>query len=170
MKKFLMILLVAALLIAPATAASFRGTSDNTMTVALNLGTNTGVGMKFGLGDFDILANVGFDFLNVSSNHFSIGADVGLAYQVADFDFGGGHHMPLVAGVIVPMSFILAEKTFVFGISPQALVGVEYMIPDTGWLFYARLGLGVALNFGTQFDLGFGASGAIGAGYQFDLN
>ena len=69
MKKALTILLVLAVIaVMPLAAADRRGTSEEgAFGIGLNLGTNNGVGLKFGMGDFDIIANIGLDVLHVSN-------------------------------------------------------------------------------------------------------
>ena len=65
MKKKVLVLLVIALMAAvPAMAASTRGAADDgSVGIGLNLGTNTGLGMKFGMGKFDIFADVGLSVI-----------------------------------------------------------------------------------------------------------
>ena len=173
-KKAIILLVVAALAIAPAAAAQYHGSSEEgAVGIGLNLGTNTGLGLKFGMGDFDIFANIGFDFLGFQTDpfQFSLGGDVGLAYEVYDVDFGGGHHMPITVGLWFPMGFVFLENGFGLNVNVLANAGVEYQIPDVPVLFYFRLGLGVELGmtFGenTSFKPDFGWAVALGAMYTF---
>lgn len=166
-KKVLILLVVAVLALAPAAAAQYKGASEeDSVGIGLNLGTNTGLGLKFGMGDFDIFANIGFDALHVSSNGFSLGGDVGVAYEVYDVDFGGGHHMPITVGLWVPMGFFIGDN-FAFNLAALVHAGVEYQIPDVPVLFYLRLGLGVDMGIVPEFKLGFGFAGALGVMYVF---
>ncbi|MDY5930697.1 MAG: hypothetical protein SPJ34_01550, partial [Candidatus Ornithospirochaeta sp.] len=81
-KKALLICLLAALLVSPVFADSTKGTEkDGSFGLGLNLGTNTGVGMKFGMGSFDVLANVGLDNFKVSNAGVGIGGDVAVSYK-----------------------------------------------------------------------------------------
>ena len=164
-KKVLLIALLVALILAPVTAASYRGSeNDGAIGVGLNLGTNTGVGLKFGFGDFDVLANIGLD--NFRFNPFSLGGDVAVSYEVYDFDFGRGHHMPLTVGVGASMGFVF-DDPFVFDLAVLVPVGISYQIPDFPMQFYLRLAPGLRLLEQTKFNLGFGFAGYIGALWMF---
>ena len=164
-KKVLLVALLVALILAPVTAASYRGSEqDGAIGVGLNLGTNTGVGLKFGFGDFDILANIGLD--NFVFNPFSLGGDVAVSYELYDFDFGHGHHMPLTLGVGAKTGFVFADK-FGFDLSVVFPVGISYQIPDFPMQFYLRLAPGLALLQNTSFKLGFDFAGYIGALWMF---
>ena len=168
-KKVLILLVVAALAIAPAAAAQYKGAADEgSVGIGLNLGTNTGLGLKFGMGDFDIFANIGLDFLGMQFDpfQFSLGGDVGIAYEVYDADFGGGHHMPVTVGLWVPMGFVFGDN-FAFNLAALVHAGIEYQIPDVPVLFYLRLGLGVDMGIAPKFNLGFGFAGALGVMYVF---
>ena len=170
-KKAIILLVVAALAIAPAAAAQYKGATDEgSWGVGLNLGTNTGVAIKYGYGDFDIFGNVVFDFLNLKTDpfRFSIGVDVGLSYEVFDVDFGGGHHMPITVGLLFPMGFIINESSLDFNLGVQAQAGIEYQIPKVPVSFYLRLGVGLDMLFGSSgITLGPGFSGGLGVLYVF---
>ena len=170
-KKVLILLVVAVLALAPAAAAQYKGASEEgTWGVGLNLGTNTGVAIKYGYGDFDIFGNVGFDFLNLKTDpfRFSIGVDVGISYEVYDADFGGGHHMPITVGLMFPMGFIITDGSMDFNLGVLAQAGLEYQIPDVPIAFYLRLGVGLDMLFGSSgLEPGPGFSGAIGVMYVF---
>lgn len=160
-KKVLLIALLVALILAPVTAASYRGSeNDGAIGVGLNLGTNTGVGLKFGFGDFDVLANIGLDYFRF--NPFSLGGDVAVSYEVYDFDFGRGHHMPLTVGVGASMGFVF-DDPFVFDLAVLVPVGISYQIPDFPMQFYLRLAPGLAV----LPELDFAFAGYIGALWMF---
>lgn len=160
-KKVLLIALLVALILAPVTATSYRGSeNDGAIGVGLNLGTNTGVGLKFGFGDFDVLANIGLD--NFRFNPFSLGGDVAVSYEVYDFDFGRGHHMPLTVGVGASMGFVF-DDPFVFDLAVLVPVGISYQIPDFPMQFYLRLAPGLAV----LPELDFAFAGYIGALWMF---
>ena len=170
MKKALTVLLVLVAIAAmPLAAADSRGTSEEgAIGIGLNLGTNNGLGLKFGMGKFDIVANVGLDVLHISNGNLSLGGDVGFQYEVYDIQIDGPHHMPVTVGLLVPMGFTFGNQ-FAMHLGVQAMAGLEYMIPDVPVLFYLRVGLGVDMRIvgGDGFGLGFGGSGALGDMYLF---
>ena len=168
MKKVLVLLVVAILAITPAMAArSTSGTSEEgAVGVGLNLGTNSGLGLKFGMGKFDIFANVGFDALSIGKNGFGLGGDVGVSYEVYDIDLGGPHHMPVTLGLMAPMRFFIGDN-FMFNLGVLVQAGLEYQLPEVPVLFYLRVGLGVDLAIIPSFNVDFGYSGAIGVMYVF---
>lgn len=166
-KRVLLIALLVALILAPVTAASYRGSeNDGAIGVGLNLGTNTGVGLKFGFGDFDVLANIGLADFNIGSDGFHLGGDVAVSYEVYDFDFGRGHHMPLTVGLGAKTGFDFA-KTFGFDLAVVVPVGISYQIPDFPMQFYLRLAPGLGLFNDSNFNLKFAFAGYIGALWMF---
>lgn len=164
-KKVLVLLVVAILAITPAMAANSKGASeDGSVGIGLNLGTNTGLGLKFGMGKFDIFANVGLSFLN----GYGLGADVGVSYEVYDIDLGGKHHMPVTVGLMAPVE--MNWNPFYLSVSALIHAGLEYQIPDVPVLFYLRLGLGAKFNISKADDakfVDFTGSGALGVLYVF---
>ena len=167
-KKVLVLLVVAILAITPAMAArSTHGSSnDGDVGVGINLGLNNGLALKFGMGKFDIFANIGLDVLHIGSDGLRLGGDVGVSYEVYDIDLGGPHHMPVTLGLMVPMSFFFGNN-FAMNLGVLVHAGLEYQIPDIPLLFYLRLGLGIDMGLAPSFDLGFGATGGIGIMYVF---
>ena len=88
-KKIAIIAVVFALIVTPVFAAG--GVSeDNSIGVGLNLGTNTGVALRFGLGDFDVLANFGFDMLNIFNGDFTLAGDAAASWNFYTIDGGRG--------------------------------------------------------------------------------
>ncbi len=167
-KKVLVLLFVAVLAIAPAMAASTRGTSsDGSFGIGLNLGTNTGLGMKFGMGKFDILANVGLADFNIGSNGFKLGGDVAVSYEVYDIDIKGPHHMPVTLGLGAKMNFRF-EDNFGFDLALVVPVGLEYQIPDVPVAFYVRLAPGISIMENTQVNINFAFAGYIGVLWMFE--
>lgn len=97
-KKIALIAVIFALIMTPVFAAG--GVSeDNSMGVGLNLGTNTGVALRFGLGDFDVLANLGFDMLNIFNGDFTLAGDAAASWNFYTIDGGRGLEFPLTVGV-----------------------------------------------------------------------
>ncbi len=80
-KRVILAILLVLLILAPVTAASYRGSEKNgTVGVGLNVGTNTGLGLKFGMGDFDIQANIGLNVSSISASGIVLGGDVAASY------------------------------------------------------------------------------------------
>ena len=164
-KRVLIIALLIALILVPVSAASYRGSErDGAFGIGLNLGTNTGVGLKFGMGNFDILANIGID--KFGFDPFSLGGDVAVSYEVYDFDFGGGHHMPLTVGLGANMGFIFADN-FGFDLAVVVPVGISYQIPDFPMQFYLRLAPGVGIMDNSKLVPYFAFAGYLGALWMF---
>ena len=166
-KKVLVLLVVAILAIAPAAAATRGSSNDGAFGIGLNLGTNTGFGMKFGMGKFDILANVGIADFNIGSDGFALGGDVAVSYEVYDIDLGGRHHMPITVGLGAKTKFDIG-KDFKFDLSLVVPVGLEYQIPDFPLSFYLRLGPGMSIIENTKLDIGFDFVGYLGVLWVFD--
>ena len=166
-KKVLVLLVVAVLAVAPAMAADYRGSAEEgSVGVGINLGTNTGLGLKFGMGKFDIFADVGLDAWHIGSDGVGLGGDVGVSYEVYDIDLGGKHHMPITVGLMVPMGFFFGNS-FAMSLGIQAMAGLEYQIPDVPVLFYLRVGLGVNLIIAPEFKPDVGGAGSLGVLYVF---
>ncbi len=143
-KKAIVLLLVAIIAAVPAMAASRGSSGDGDFGIGLNVGNATGVGMKFGMGKFDLIANVGLDMFHIGSDGLGLGGEVGAFYEIADIDFKGPHHMPITLGFMVPMGFFFGDQ-FAMNLGLTAMVGAEYQIPDIPLLFYLRVGGGVDL-------------------------
>ena len=165
-KKVLILLVVAVLAIAPAMAATRGSSDDGSFGIGLNLGTNTGLGMKFGLGKFDVIANIGIDALHIGSNGIGLGGDVGFNYEVYDIDIKGPHHMPVTLGLMIPMGFFFGDP-FNMNLGVVLVAGLEYQIPDVPVLFYLRVGLGVNLLIAPEFKPDVGGAGSLGVLYVF---
>ncbi len=166
-KKVLVLLVVAILAITPAMAANSKGASeDGSVGIGLNLGTNTGLGLKFGMGKFDIFANVGLDMFSIGSDGLRLGGDVGVSYEVYDIDLGGKHHMPVTLGLWVPMAFSFSNN-FAMNVSALVQAGLEYQIPDVPVLFYLRAGLGLGIGIASDVTFKFTGAGALGVLYVF---
>ena len=112
-KKVLVLLVVAILAITPAMAANSKGASeDGSVGIGLNLGTNTGLGLKFGMGKFDIFANIGLDMFSLGSDGLRLGGDVGVSYEVYDIDLGGKEWTPIGFSVRTGKGYTDESKPF----------------------------------------------------------
>lgn len=168
-KKILVVCLLIALVLVPATAASYKGsTAKNTLGVGLNLGTNTGVGLKFGMGKFDVIGNVGIADFHFG-NPTTIAADAAASYEVYDIDIKGQHHMPITVGLGVNADFVIGSESSV-SVGILAPVGIEYTIPTFPMNFYLRLAPGLDIKIdGSGVGFGFGFGAYLGALYMFDI-
>ncbi len=170
-KKVLLIALLVALLLAPLSAASIRGTeNDGAVGVGLNLGTNMGVGLKFGFGDFDVLANIGLDSFSLDGNGLGLGGDVAFSWNYYTIDGGRDLQFPLTVGAGVTSSFHFGNPFFV-NLAVIFPLGIEYnfeqLNPDVPITMYVRLAPGFTLFNGGEFSVKFAFAGYIGALWMF---
>jgi len=169
-KKIAIVALLVLCLAAPVFAGNTIGASKrNTLGVGLNLGTNTGVGFRYGIGNFDVIANFGLDLLHIGSNGLAFGGDAGVAYQVYNFDLGHGNYMPLTVGLVGVTSFAASDNGVDFDLSVLVPVGIEYTFQDVPITLYLRLAPGMRIMQNTAIDLGFDFGAYIGALWNFDL-
>ncbi len=165
-RKALVLLLVAVLAAVPAMAATRGASDEGSVGVGLNIGTNTGLGLKFGMGKFDILANIGLANFNIGADGFNLGGDVAVSYEVYDFDLGGKHHMPLTLGLGATMALDI-KKDVDFDLGLVVPVGIEYQIPDFPLAFYLRLAPGVGIVNDSKFNVDFDFAAYIGVLWMF---
>jgi hypothetical protein len=164
-KKVFIVLAVVCLLATPLMAAnSYKGSTDKgSFGIGLNLGTNTGVGMRFGMGNFDVLANVGLN--NFSTNTLS--ADAAVSYLVYTIDGGNKYiQFPITVGAGGSCAMTFGDD---FSISVAALVpvGIEYTFVDVPITCYLRIAPGVQILSANDLHIGLGFAGYIGALWNF---
>lgn len=165
-KRIAIIALVILCVAAPMFAASnTRGAADrNTLGVGLNLGTNTGLGLRYGYGPFDVIANIGLDVVKLSGGNWTLSFDVGASYQVYTIDGGSNLKFPITLGLIVTPSVTFGNNaTFNFGVLVP--VGIEYTFDDVPITAYFRLAPGMNILPSASFTCG----AFIGALWNFDL-
>lgn len=141
-KKLALLALVFVVFVTPAFSAGVS--KDNSVGVGLNLGTNTGVGLRFGLGDFDILSNLGFSMLDAFEGDFRLAGDVAASWNFYTIDGGRGLEFPLTvgAGANIAIDFTNDFNTDVSVLFP---VGIEYnfdQISDVPITVYFRFAPG----------------------------
>lgn len=169
-KRIAIIALVILCVAAPMFAASdTRGAADrNTLGVGLNLGTNTGVGLRYGYGPFDVIANIGLDLLRIGSNSWTLSFDVGASYQVHIIDGGRNLQFPITVGAIIAPSVTISDHSS-FNLSVLIPGGIEYTFDEVPVTAYFRLAPGIRIMSENKVDIGFAFGAFIGALWNFDL-
>ncbi len=168
MKKVLIVLAVLCMVAFPVVAKSTTtGVTDkNTVGVGLNLGTNTGVGLRFGMGKFDILSNVGFDLLSLKA----LAGDVAVSYNVATIDGGRKAQFPITVGAGVNTGIYFGDKVTA-DLSILFPIGIEYnfvqLNKDVPITVYFRLAPGVKLLDQNEYKPGFDMAAYLGALWNF---
>ncbi|MGN0906390.1 MAG: hypothetical protein ACI4NM_04520 [Bullifex sp.] len=164
-KRIIVIALLVLCLMTPVFAASYKGSADKgSVGVGLNLGTNTGVGFRYGMGKFDVLANFGLN--NFKFNPFSMSADAAVSYKVYTIDGGRNLQFPITVGAGGALGLTFGEKVGI-DLSVLVPVGIEYTFNEVPITLYLRLAPGVQLLKDTSFNIGFAFAGYIGALWNF---
>ena len=166
-KKALLICLLAALLVSPAFSASTAGTEkDGSFGLGFYFGTQTGVGMKFGMGKFDILANVGLNDFDISNAGVIIGFDTSCSFQVYDFKIDSQNHLPLSVGVGLSTYFDFSSNFF-YHLGILVPVGISYQLHKLPAELYFRLVPALSIVQGNVLDVGLRMDAYVGALYKF---
>jgi len=164
-KRILVLALVALLAISAAFAADAHGTSaKNQFSIGLNLGTNTGVGMKYGMGKFDIQGNVGFYLFDFDP--FGIACDVSANYDVYDIKINSQNEICVIVGGGALLRAFVGDDAY-FSAIAFGTAGLEYTFPKFPMTLYLKLGygLGIKTDDGIGFDHAF--MGQLGGLYNF---
>ena len=168
MKKILALLIVVLLSVSAIYAGitdEYKGTmKKDALAVGLNAGTNSGVVVNYGMGDFDLEGIVGFSFINGSGLDVEVAAN----YEVADFskDLKIKGSMPFTVGgeAGVWMKF---GDAFKLGVNALVPLKVTYSFPKFPMNVYLRIAPGLELQIVDAINIGFGIQGSIGATYNF---
>ena len=157
MKKVLLVLLLVALALVPATAAERASKTD--LAVGLNLGTNSGVGVQYRMNDFDLIGNLGFGFIGGSNLSFDAAAN----YKVTEFNIDKAQFDVTVGGGVA-MAVPLGEGDF--RLAAIAPVGVVYSMNDRDFPldFYLRVAPGLQVIPAIDFYF----AGYLGALWRFN--
>ena len=160
-KKLVLIALALVLAVTPVFAIG--GTArDNSVGVGLNLGKNTGVGLRFGFGDFDILADIGFSIFN-----FNLAGDVAASWNFATIDGGRGLRFPLTIGAGVSAAYDFKTD---FDLSVIFPIGIEYdfaQISNVPITVYLRFAPGFSVFKDNNVKIDFDWLGQLGALWTF---
>lgn len=150
-KKAMLVLILIALVVLPATAAQRASKTD--LAVGLNLGTNTGAGVQYRLNDLDIIGNVGLGFLGGSTLSVDAAANYKVyTFSIDKYDFdvtvGGGaalsvpfdgSNVGLAAMVPVGIVYSLDDKDFPLDFYIRLAPGLK-ILPSVGFYFGGYLG------------------------------
>ena len=167
MKKALAILLVVLVSVSTLYAGlgdSYKGASKKeALAVGLNFGTNAGLAVNYGMGDFDLEGIVGLNILDGA-----IDVEAAANYKIMDLakelDIDG--KMPLTVGGEVALS---ANLNGAFKLSVAALVPVKvtYTFPKFPVNIYLRLAPGVGVQLVDSLNIGIDMQGSLGVTYNF---
>lgn len=163
-KKIIAIVLVVALALCSLTAASTTGTSKkNAFSLGVGLGTNSGVAVKYGMGKFDLQANVG---IVIRNSEVSFSGDVGAFYNFYDINFKAGSSkqtISLTTGPLVGMNV----QNGLFGLDAIWTIGAEYTFNKVPVTMFTKLGGGYGMVFADSVNGNFAFYGVLGAVYTF---
>lgn len=170
MKKKLAILALALVMMVTPAFAAGGAAEDDLIGVGLNLGTNTGVALRFGLGDFDILSNLGFSMLRAFEGDFGMSGDVAFSWNFYTIDGGRGLEFPLTVGLgaNVDIDFSHDWNTDFSILFP---IGIEYdfaqLNSDVPITVYFRFAPGFSIIQNSKADVGFAYGVYLGAMWNF---
>jgi hypothetical protein len=160
MKKVLLALILVALVLVPATAAT-DGAAKSDLAVGLNLGTNTGVGVQYRMDKFDIVGNVGFENFGGT-----LAVDAAANFAVYDFVIEKAKFDVTVGGGLALALPFDGSNLSLEVIIP---VGLFYSMNNDDFPldFYLRVGPTVRIIKGDKSNL-FGGYGVLGALWRFN--
>lgn len=166
MRKRIILVMMLAVMIVSSVFAS-EGEKRSGFAIGHNLGTNSGIEARFTFKSFSIYANTGLDFLGLRRADFAIGVDLGAEMTVLDLDLGENGHIPLKIGIMQPTCYLFdGDNGFTFAVGLFATAGLEYQIPDSGFIFYTRFGFGPKVYIPTNRTY-CSLTGAVGVLYEF---
>jgi len=166
-KKIVALILVVALALCSLSAASSTGTSrKNAFSVGVGLGTNSGVALKYGMGNFDVQGNVGIA-INIKNSKIAFSGDVGAFYNFYNINFNTGaltktQTISLTTGPVVALNV----QDGLVAIDANWTVGGEYTFNKVPVTVFLKLGLGCGFalsesNSGVDFPRYYGVLGAL---------
>ena len=140
MKRFVLILVCALMVISPVLAeetnggnSSFEGSIGGyfTNSVKSDLAqSDFGVGFIGKYNNFNMYA--GLRFASVYATALEMRFDLGVSYDVYTLDLGNGGELPFQVGLMLPIGFgkTWPGDTTIFGIVGQVFIGTDYRIPN----------------------------------------
>lgn len=167
-KKIMLLALALVMLVTPLFAIG--GTSeDNSVGVGINFGNNTGVALRFGFGDFDVLANIGVSMFSLNSSGYGFGGDAAFNWNLYTIDGGRGLEFPLTIGAGLSTSVHFGDPT-IFNLAVLFPFGIEYdfaQISDVPITVYFRLAPGFSLITANDLNVKFELGAYLGAIWTF---
>lgn len=167
MKKLAVIALVALLSVSSVFASSslYKGASKKgSVSVGLNAGTNTGVVVNYGTGNFDIEGIVGFGVLNGSGLDVEAAASYSIVDVAEECKFDGS--MPFTVGLGADLAFRFSDPLQMY-VGVLVPLKLTYTFPKFPASLYIRVAPGVNIQVVDTLNASFGISGSIGATYNF---
>lgn len=154
MKKILLLVVLAVLVLVPVTAA-------NDLAVGLNLGTTAGVGARYRMDDFDIVGNLSIGFIGGSN----LAIDAAANYKVYDFEINNEPFDVTVGG---GLALAIPLGNGAFRMEVIVPVGLNYSLKnnDLPLDFYLRVGPSIRVIRDSSVSL-IGGYGVIGALWRF---
>ena len=160
MKKVALFILVAILSVSTVFAASYGASKKDTLSIGLNLGSNNGVVINYGMGKFDLEGIVGFSLFNRNMD-IEIAANYAL-FDIAEMaDFAGS--MPFTVGA----EGIISTDFKDFGVGAVVPLKLTYTFPKVPVSLYFSIAPGVMFNIVPDFDPKFYIPVSLGATYNF---
>ena len=168
-KKIVLVALLVLLILVPAFSATTGSSKKGSVGVGANLGTVNGVALRFGMGDFDLLANIGFDAVTtLTKDGWTISGDVAASYKVYTIDGGRNAQFPITVGLSAVPSVTFGNNTVV-NLDVLVPVGIEYTFSDVPITLYLRLAPGLSVIEANKPNVGeFAMGGYIGALWNFN--
>ena len=163
-KKIIAIVLVVALALCSLSAESTSGTSKkNALSLGIGLGTNSGVAVKYGMGKFDVQANVG---VAIRNSNFIFSGDVGAFYDFYDINFKAGSSKQTISLTTGPLVGLNVQSGSL-GLDAIWTVGAEYTFNKVPVSMFLKLGGGYGMVFADSVNGNFAFYGVLGAVYTF---
>lgn len=155
-KSIVAVLLVFSVALAPALA-------ENTFSIGVNTGTETGVGARWQSGGFDLMGHFGWENYKVSP--FTLGGDLQGSYRVATIAKGHSIEVPLTLGLGISTD---VDMNGLWNISANVPVGFEYALAEVPMTIYLRVAPGVRFYSDGAFDCAFSCKVYAGGLWCFD--
>ena len=165
-KKIVALFLVVALALCSLSAAQSTGTArKNAFSVGVGLGTNSGVALKYGMGNFDVQGNVGIALKN---SKIAFSGDVGAFYNFYNINFNTGaltktQTISLTTGPLVALNV----QDSLFALDAIWTIGAEYTFNKVPVTMFLKLGLGYGFALSDNANSGITGYGVLGALYTF---